>query len=43
MLDGLPVGLPSGHRSVNAIRCHLETLALERHRILYSLSVDGSR
>ena len=40
-LDGLPVGLPSGHRSLNAIRCHLETLALERHRILYSLSVDG--
>jgi hypothetical protein len=41
MLDGLPVGLPSGHCSLNAIRCHLETLALERHRILYSLSVDG--
>jgi hypothetical protein len=40
-LDGLPVGLPSGHRSLNAIRCHLETLALENHRILYSLSVDG--
>jgi hypothetical protein len=40
-LDGLPVGLPRGHRSFNAIRCHLETLALERHRILYSLSVDG--
>ena len=40
-LDGLPVGLPSGHCSLNAIRCHLETLALERHRILYSLSVDG--
>jgi hypothetical protein len=41
ILDGLPVGLPSGHRSLNAIRCHLETLALESHRILYSLSVDG--
>jgi hypothetical protein len=40
-LDGLPVGLPSGHCSLNAIRCHLETLALESHRILYSLSVDG--
>ena len=40
-LDGLPVGLPYGPRSLNAIRCHLETLALERHRILYSLSVDG--
>jgi hypothetical protein len=41
ILDGLAVELPSGHRSLNAIRCHLETLALESHRILYSLSVDG--
>ena len=40
-LDGLPVGWPSGYRSLNAIRCRLETLALERHRILYSLSIDG--
>ena len=40
-LDGLPVGLPSGCRSLNAIRCRLETLALERQRILYSLNVDG--
>jgi hypothetical protein len=40
-LDGLAVELPSGQRSLNAIRCHLETLALESHRILYSLSVDG--
>jgi hypothetical protein len=40
-LDGLPVGLPSGHRSLNAIRCLLETLALERQRILCSLNVDG--
>ena len=41
ILDGLAVELPPGHRSLNAIRCHLETLALESHRILYSLSVDG--
>jgi hypothetical protein len=41
ILDGLPVGLPGGHRSLGAIRCHLEALALERQRILYSLSVDG--
>lgn len=41
ILDGLPVELPSGHRSLGAIRCHLETLALERQRILYSLSIDG--
>jgi len=40
-LDGLPVGLPSGYRSLNAIRCLLETLALERQRILCSLNVDG--
>ena len=41
MLDGLPVDLPSEHRSLNALRCHLETLALEKQRILCSLSVDG--
>jgi len=40
-LDGLPVGLPAGCRSLNAIRCRLETLALERQRILCSLNVDG--
>ena len=40
-LDGLPVGLPSGCRALNAIRCRLETLALERQRILCSLNVDG--
>jgi len=40
-LDGLPVGLPSERRSLGAIRCHLEALALEKQRILYSLSVDG--
>ena len=41
VLDGLPVGLPSEHRSLGAIRCHLEVLALEKQRILYSLNVDG--
>jgi hypothetical protein len=40
-LDGLPVKLPSGRRSLNAIRCYLETLALENQRILCSLRVDG--
>jgi hypothetical protein len=40
-LDGLPVGLPSGYRSLNAIRCRLETLALEKQRILCFLNVDG--
>jgi hypothetical protein len=41
MLDGLPVELPSGHRSLNAISCYLEMLALEKQRVLHSLSVDG--
>jgi hypothetical protein len=40
-LDGLPVRLPSGYCSLNAIRCHLEALALEKQRVLASLSVDG--
>ncbi|MGD0349389.1 MAG: hypothetical protein ABSB84_03625 [Verrucomicrobiota bacterium] len=40
-LDGLPVKPPEGHRSLNAIRCYLETLALERQRVLCSLHVDG--
>ena len=40
-LDGLPVNPPEGHRSLNAIRCYLETLALERQRVLCSLRVDG--
>ena len=41
MLDGLPVGLPAGRRSLPAIRSFLETLAMEHQRILCSLSVDG--
>jgi len=40
-LDGLPVEPPVGHRSLSAIRCYLEALALERQRILCSLNVDG--
>jgi hypothetical protein len=39
-LDGLPVLPPSEYRSLPAIRCYLETLALEQQRILCSLSVD---
>jgi len=41
MLDGLPVGLPSGRRSLTAIRSFLETLAMERQRILCTFNVDG--
>ena len=39
-LDGLPVLPPLKYRSLPAIRCYLETLALERQRILCSLCVD---
>lgn len=39
-MDGLPVTPPLEYRSLPAIRCYLETLALERQRILCSLSVD---
>jgi hypothetical protein len=39
-LDGLPVVAPLEHRSLPAIRCYLEMLALEKQRILCSLSVD---
>jgi len=35
------VPLPPQHRSLNYIRCQLETLALEQQRILCSLCVDG--
>lgn len=40
-LDGEPVKLPAGRRSLNAIRSLLETLALEKQRVLSALSVDG--
>ena len=43
ILDGQPVRLPSERHSLNAIRCYLETLSLERQRILCSFSVDGAR
>jgi hypothetical protein len=39
-LDGLPVLPPLEYHSLPAIRCYLETLALEKQRILCSLSVD---
>jgi hypothetical protein len=43
MLDGLPVEIPAGRRSLASIRSYLETLAMERQRILCSFSVDGER
>ena len=39
-LDGFPVTLPLEYQSLSAIRCYLEMLALEKQRILCSLSID---
>jgi hypothetical protein len=43
LLDGLPVSLPAGRRTLPAIRSYLDMLALGRQRILFSLSIDGHR
>ena len=40
-LDGEPVRVPAGRCSLNSIRCLLETFALEKQRMLSSISVDG--
>src|SRR5947209_554754 len=42
LLDGYPIALPQGSRSLPAIRSHLEMLALQQQRVLCSFSVDGS-
>jgi hypothetical protein len=41
LLDGSPVKLPPGRRSLNGIQSYLETLALEQQRVLCQLSIDG--
>ena len=41
ILDGLPIVPPVEYRSLPAIRCYLETLALEKQRVLCSLNVDN--
>jgi hypothetical protein len=41
LLDGSPVKLPPGRRSLNGIQSYLETLALEQQRVLCHLTVDG--
>jgi hypothetical protein len=41
LLDGQPVTLTGPRHSLNAIRCYLETLALEKQRVLCALTVDG--
>ncbi len=40
-LDGMPVAIPLERSSLNSIRCFLETLALEKQRVLCSLNIDG--
>jgi hypothetical protein len=42
LLDGAPVKLPPGGRSLKGLRCYLESLALEQQRILYAFKVDGA-
>jgi hypothetical protein len=42
LLDGYPVELPEGSRSLPAIRSYLETVALQQQRVLCSFSVDGA-
>lgn len=39
-LDGESVPVPAERRSISAIRCYLETLALERQRVLFIFTVD---
>lgn len=43
LLDGQPVVLPAQRCSLAGIRCYLETLAMERQRLLFSFRVDGAR
>src|SRR5215469_9967575 len=43
LLDGKPVVIPDQRRSLAAIRCYLEVLALNQERILFSFRVDGAR
>lgn len=42
LLDGKPVTLPPGCRSLNGIRSYLERVALEQQRILWCVKVDGA-
>jgi hypothetical protein len=40
MVDGAPVSPPLEFRSLPAIRCYLDALALSKQRVLCSLSID---
>jgi len=37
----MPTSGTAGRNSPNAIRCYLETLALENQRVLCALNIDG--
>lgn len=41
LLDGAPVILPPGDRSLSGVRSYLEALSLERQRVLSCFIVDG--
>lgn len=41
MFDGKSVEIPDGCRSIVAIRCYLERLAMEQQRFLWTLEVEG--
>lgn len=43
LLDGQRVKIPENRRSINAIKTYLETLVLERERVLCSFIVAGHR
>lgn len=40
-LDGLTVDIPSDRRSLSAVRAYLDSVALQKQRILCTLIVDG--
>ena len=42
LLDGNPIDIPDERWSLPAIRSYLETVALQRQRVLFSFNVDGS-
>ena len=41
ILDGRTIPIPAERRSINAIRCYLEILAMAQQRILITFAVDG--
>jgi len=43
LLDGESISLPPERRTLAAIRSYLDLLALQNHRILYDLHIDGER